>query len=73
MKKAKLFLVVAGFLFVHFTPAFAHGPDQAPHQSWDLGEWYVEAGGGVENLKMSYVTHGKLNAAKDNAILVLHG
>ena len=29
--------------------------------------------GVIKNLRISYVTHGKLNAAKDNAILALHG
>jgi homoserine O-acetyltransferase len=38
-----------------------------------LGELKLEGGGVIPELKMSYVTHGKLNAAKDNAILFLHG
>ena len=53
--------------------AFAHWPDQAPHQIANLGEFKFEGGGVISNLKMSYVTHGKLNAAKDNAILFQHG
>ncbi len=53
--------------------AQAHWPDQPPHQMAHLGELKLEGGGVIPNLKMSYVTHGKLNAAKDNAILVLHG
>ena len=53
--------------------ASAHWPDQAPHQIAHLGEFKLEGGGVIKNLKMSYVTHGKLNAAKDNAILFLHG
>ena len=54
-------------------PARAHWPDQPPHQMAQLGELKLEGGGVIPNLKMSYVTHGKLNAAKDNAILFLHG
>jgi homoserine O-acetyltransferase/O-succinyltransferase len=54
-------------------PAFAHQPDQPAHQIAELGEMRFEKGGVLKNLKMSYVTHGKLNAAKDNAILLLHG
>ena len=50
--------------------ALAHWPDQAPHQIANLGEFRFEGGGVIPNLKMSYVTHGKLNAAKDNAILL---
>ena len=53
--------------------AFAHWPDQAPHQIANLGELKLEGGGVIPNLKMSYVTHGKLNAAKGNAILFMHG
>jgi len=51
----------------------AHWPDQPPHQMAQLGELTLERGGVIPNLKISYVTHGKLNAAKDNAILFLHG
>jgi homoserine O-acetyltransferase len=53
--------------------AHAHWQDQPPHQMVQLGELKLEGGGVIPNLKMSYVTHGKLNAAKDNAILFLHG
>ena len=38
-----------------------------------LGDLELEDGGVIPNLRISYVTHGKLNAAKDNAILALHG
>jgi homoserine O-acetyltransferase len=53
--------------------ALAHWPDQPPHRFADLGEFEFEGGGKISNLRMSYVTHGKLNAAKDNAILFMHG
>jgi homoserine O-acetyltransferase/O-succinyltransferase len=53
--------------------AHAHWEDQPPHQMAHLGELKLEGGGVIPDLKMSYVTHGKLNAAKDNAILFLHG
>lgn len=62
------------FLSLAFVPiASAHRPDQAPHQIANLGELKLERGGVIHNLKMSYVTHGKLNATKDNAILFMHG
>src|SRR5215510_8128354 len=41
---------------------FAHWPDQPPHQYADLGEFEFEGGGKIPNLRMTYVTHGKLNA-----------
>jgi len=53
--------------------ALAHWPDQAPHRIADLGEFSFEGGGRIANLRMSYVTHGTLNAARDNAILFQHG
>jgi homoserine O-acetyltransferase len=54
-------------------PAQAHWPGQPQHQFADLGAFQFEAGGSIPNMRLSYVTHGKLNAAKDNAILFLHG
>src|SRR5215467_2240320 len=38
-----------------------------------LGDLELEAGGIIRNFRMSYVTHGMLNAVKDNAILFHHG
>jgi homoserine O-acetyltransferase len=64
---------LAALLLSQAPPALAHWPDQAPHQIADLGEFEFEGGGKIPNLRMSYVTHGKLNAAKDNAILFQHG
>jgi len=60
------------FVLADAPAAFAHWPDQAPHQIAQLGEFKLE-GGVLKDLKMSYVTHGQLNAAKDNAILFQHG
>jgi homoserine O-acetyltransferase len=53
--------------------AYGHWPDQAPHQAANLGEFEFEGGGVLPNLKITYVTHGKLSATKDNAILFMHG
>jgi homoserine O-acetyltransferase/O-succinyltransferase len=53
--------------------ASAHGPDGAKHQMVQLGDVTLESGAVVKNLKISYNSHGSLNVAKDNAILVLHG
>nr|WP_245709014.1 homoserine O-acetyltransferase [Ruania alba] len=38
----------------------------------DLGPLHLEAGGRLPQVRMSYETWGELNAAGDNAILVLH-
>jgi homoserine O-acetyltransferase len=61
------------WFLAHYSQALAHWPDQAPHQIAHLGDFEFEGGGKIANLRMSYVTHGKLNAAKDNAILFQHG
>jgi len=55
------------------TSSAAHWPGQPPHQMAQLGELKLESGEVIKNFRMSYVTHGKLNAAKDNAILFHHG
>lgn len=68
-----LWTTLAVVLLVYAQAAFSHWPNQAQHQIADLGEFQFEGGGSIKNLKMSYVTHGKLNAAKDNAILFIHG
>ncbi len=71
---ARLLGAVLGvFLLWQPLQALAHWPGQPPHHIADLGEFEFEHGGKIENLRMSYVTHGKLNAAKDNAILFMHG
>ena len=71
---ARSLLILGAFLAATLSsPAFGHGPDQSKHRIANLSDMTLEAGGVVKNLKMSYVTHGKLNAAKNNAILLLHG
>ena len=54
-------------------PARAHWPGQPEHQFAQLGDLKLESGEVIPNFRMSYVTHGKLNAARDNAILFQHG
>src|SRR4030095_8356469 len=64
---------LAVVLTAHSPGVLAHWPDQPPHQIEHLGDLQLESGGVLTNFKMSYVTHGRLNAAKDNAILFMHG
>jgi hypothetical protein len=54
-------------------PAHGHWPGQPAHQMAELGDLQLESGVVIPNFRMSYVTHGTLNAAKDNAILFQHG
>ncbi len=73
MKTLHLLLIIMSLLAMPFPRAFAHGPEQPDHQIADLGELVLENGKVIKNLRMSYVTHGKLNATKNNAILFMHG
>src|SRR5207249_8626772 len=51
--------------------ALAHGPNQPPHQVGKLGDLKLEGGEVIKDFAISYVTHGKLNAKKSNAILMV--
>ncbi len=53
------------------TPAFAHGPNQPPHQLYKIGDLKLESGDVIKDFAISYVTHGKLNEKKSNAILMV--
>ncbi len=41
-----------------------------PYQLYKIGDFSVEDGGTIRDLQLAYTTHGKLNKAKDNAILI---
>ena len=47
------------------------GPHAPQHQMASLGNFRFESGEAIDDLKVSYVTYGKLNAARDNAVLSL--
>jgi homoserine O-acetyltransferase len=53
------------------TPALAHTPQQPPHQSYRIGDFTLESGEVIRDFAISYVTHGKLNEKKSNAILMV--
>jgi homoserine O-acetyltransferase len=52
-------------------PALAHTPQQPPHQSYGEGDFRLESGEAIKDFAISYVTHGTLNAAKSNAVLMV--
>ena len=62
--------LVAATLFLAL-PAFAHTPQQPPHQSYSEGDLKLESGEVIRDFSISYVTHGTLNARKSNAILMV--
>jgi len=53
------------------TGALAHTPSQPPHQLYRIGDLALESGGVIKDFSISYVTHGKLNEKKSNAILMV--
>jgi homoserine O-acetyltransferase/O-succinyltransferase len=52
-------------------PATAHTPQQPPHQLFGEGDLKLESGEVIRDFSISYVTHGKLNDKKSNAILMV--
>jgi len=57
-------------LIVRAGVAFAHTPEQPPHQLFAEGDLKLESGEVIKDFSISYVTHGTLNAKKNNAILM---
>jgi homoserine O-acetyltransferase len=52
-------------------PASAHGPNDPPHQKFEMGDFKLESGEVIRDFSISYVTHGTLNAERSNVILVV--
>jgi len=69
----RIIVLIASVVSLAVSLAHAHGPDNPKHQIARLGDMTLESGATVKDLRISYVTHGKLNGAKDNVILLLHG
>jgi homoserine O-acetyltransferase/O-succinyltransferase len=68
-----ILIAVISLLMPGSALVWAHGPDLAPHKIVNIGDIKLESGAVVRNVKMSYVTYGRLNGAKSNAVLLLHG
>ena len=41
-----------------------------PYEIYNLGDFKLEDGGIIPDLKLAYTTHGELNSAKDNVIVI---
>jgi homoserine O-acetyltransferase len=63
--------MVAVSLLLAPLPAWAHGPNQPPHQQYRIGDFALESGEVIKDFSISYVTHGTLNASKSNVILMV--
>lgn len=62
--------IAAFAVFMVGGAAFAHTPDQPAHQLFQEGDLNLESGDIIKEFAISYVTHGKLNETKNNAILM---
>ena len=56
-------------LLIACVPFGAH----AESQTFNIYDFQFESGAVLPELRVSYETHGKLNAGRDNAILLVHG
>jgi len=54
----------------HHHPPMKPGMIEARHRRWAAGRMKLEGGEAIEDFELSYVTHGKLSEAGDNAVLV---
>lgn len=45
---------------------------QGPHEHFELGSYTLDCGDTLPDARLAYRTHGSLNPAKDNAVLVPH-
>jgi homoserine O-acetyltransferase len=57
---------------VPVTGAWADGDPIGRRSFLDVGPLDLEAGGALPGVRLAYETWGRLNAARDNAVLVLH-
>jgi homoserine O-acetyltransferase len=69
--EVKRIIQAAGLCLLLSFSATAHTPQQPPHQLFGEGDLKLESGEAIKDFSISYVTHGKLNDAKSNAILMV--
>lgn len=72
MRQSIEILAIAGGLLLGLAvvPSQAHTPSDPPHQLFQEGDLKLESGEVIKDFAISYVTHGKLNAKKNNAIIM---
>ena len=63
-------LVLACTIVLAPIASSANLPTDPPHQLYSEGDLKLESGEVIHDFSISYVTHGTLNAARDNAILM---
>src|SRR5215471_881218 len=71
MRRNQMIAAVVFGLVLRASAGWAHGPNQPPHQQYRISDFKLESGEVIKDFSISYVTHGTLNAAKSNAILMV--
>ena len=69
MRTPRLWMMAV--LLIPLAAARADKPGDPAHQQFDEGDLPLEGGGAIRGFTLSYVTHGKLNEQKSNAILMM--
>ena len=69
MRRHLSFALLSAFLF--FTFGIATAADES--KLFTIPQFTFENGKALDNMRVAYDTYGELNAARDNAILVVHG
>src|SRR3954465_6595018 len=69
-KLALSFVALAAIAF-GAGPSRSHGPNDPPHQLYQMGDLKLENGETIKDFAISYVTHGTLNDKKSNGILMV--
>lgn len=64
------FLMTALFTLMIISTCLAHAPTDSAHQTYSEGDFVLESGEVINDFSISFVTHGKLNESKSNAILM---
>jgi homoserine O-acetyltransferase len=67
----RLLIPALALLLIAAPSASAHKAGDPPHQTYAMGDLPLESGEVMKDFVISYVTHGTLNAAKSNAILMV--
>ena len=62
--------LLTGLSFVEGETSLAQQAPHAAHRIFELGEFRLESGAVLPAAKLLYVTYGRLNSRKDNAVLV---
>jgi homoserine O-acetyltransferase len=66
-------IIGIGLALAAFSSSLPAAAQTPPVQTCQLGDLRLESGEIIPNFRMTYITHGTLNAERSNAILSIHG